>query len=186
MNNPPRPKARSIAVGLSLCIALLSQLGFGAQPASGAAKITSTFVKIDDANCVKVDGAEGEDWAVLRCGKQVGGWRVYVNYDDGRESIALERSGVRTDLDFYLFNSGFSTLGATLEFRVQNGKALSAVVRHIHSVNSEDSSVKRSSLMVAKLSPKPCVVANIDPGPQQSAQARQAADKARSLPCLAV
>jgi hypothetical protein len=164
---------------------VVAGLGLPAGHASGAATISSTFVKIDDPNCVKVAGEEGEDWATLRCGKKVSGWQVYVEYSDARESIAFKRNGVLTDLQLYRFNSGFSTLGPTLEFRTKKGKPIAAVFRHIHSVNSSDSSVQRSALIVAKLSPKPCVVANIDPGPQQSAQARATADKAPSLPCLA-
>jgi hypothetical protein len=153
---------------------------------SGAAttKTSSVFVKIDDPNCIKVDGVEDEDWATLRCGKTVAGWRVYVEYADARESVALERKGVRTDLNFYQFNPGFSTLGPVLEFRVRSGTPIAAVVRHIHSVNPDDATITESVLMVAKLSPKPCVIAAIPPGPQQSAQARVAADKAPTTRCL--
>ncbi len=184
MNQPVIRRKWRVAIQLIALGLLTSELGFSTSPSSAAPKITSSLVKIDDPNCVKIAGEEGEDWATLRCGKKVGGWQVYVEYDDARESIALKRNGVLTDLNFYNFNSGFSTLGKTLEFRVRSGKPVAAIVRHIHAIDPDDPNIKRSALMVAKLSPKPCVVANIDPGPQQSAQARTAADKAASLPCL--
>jgi hypothetical protein len=174
MNQQVSPRKWRSAIQLTTLTLLMAGFGFSTGPAGAAPKITSSLVA----------GEEGEDWATLRCGKKVGGWQVYVEYDDARESIALKRNGVLTDLNFYNFNSGFSTLGQTLEFRVRSGKPVAAIVRHIHAIDPDDPNITRSALMVAKLSPKPCVVANIDPGPQQSALARATADKAASLPCL--
>jgi hypothetical protein len=152
--------------------------------ASGAPKIISTYVKIDDANCTKIDGNEDEDWATLRCGKPVAGWQTIVDYGDARESISLTRRGVTTSLHFEQFASGFSSLGPTIEYRVKNSQPISVVVRHKHSINSEDASITESLLMVAKLNPSPCVVAVVRPSSQQSAIARRTADKAPQLPCL--
>jgi hypothetical protein len=172
----------------AVCLTLMTMgAGLGLSPSSSAAArpaITSTFIKIDDAFCVKVAGVEDEDWATLRCGEKVDGWQVFVEYGDLRESISLKRNGVVADLNFGQFSGGFSNLGRTLEFRVQNGKAIAAVVGHIHSTSPDNPDMVRSAVMVAKLSPKPCVVANVDPGPQQKKQTRVARDKAISLPCL--
>jgi hypothetical protein len=156
-----------------------------AQPVTAASKMASAYVKVDDANCKKVAGNDDEDWATLRCGKPVGGWTVYVEYGDVRESIALKRAGrSRINLKFYAFHGSFSSVGPVLEFRTRNGVPISAVIRMTYSIDPDDSSITASSLMVSKLSPSPCVVADVGPGANQSALARSAADQAPSLACL--
>jgi hypothetical protein len=163
---------------------VLALLGVPRAAPAAVGKIVSVYVKIDDPNCTKIDGNEDEDWATLRCGKPVNGWQTIVDYGDARESISLARNATTISLHFEQFNSGFSSVGPTIEYRVQNKTAVAVVVRHNHSIDPEDASITESVLMIAKLSPSPCVIAAIKPGPQQSATARRNADKASQLPCL--
>jgi hypothetical protein len=178
MRRSPRTLSK-VAIALSLA-ALAHE-----QPATAAPKMASVYVKVDEAHCTKVAGNENEDWATLRCGKPVGGWTVFLEYGDARESIALKRGKKATvNLNFYAYHGGFSSVGPVLEFRTRGGVPISSVVRMKYSIDPDDSSITASSLMVAKLSPTPCVVADIEPGPNQSALARSAADQAPSLSCL--
>ena len=48
-----------------------------------------TYVSLAEKNCVVVQALKPEDdfqdWSVSRCGKPVGGWKVYVDYGGVRE-----------------------------------------------------------------------------------------------------
>lgn len=154
---------------------------------AATAKLSSTYVSLAEKNCVVVDGPKPgddfQDWSLSRCGKPVGGWKVYVDYGDVRDDILLERNGVRTALNLTQIHSAFSYVGPNFEFRLRNKVPFAAVVRHIVN-NPEDPNITYSYLMVARLTPKPCVVAEFPPTVNQSALARAAADKATTLTCL--
>ena len=59
-------------------------------PMTGAApaKLSSTYISLAEQNCVMVNGPKPgddfQDWSLSRCGKPVGGWKVYVDYGDVR------------------------------------------------------------------------------------------------------
>jgi hypothetical protein len=180
------PKVARFAATALLAVVVVNAVPYTSANAASA-PVKSAYVKLDEASCTKIDGPEEgddfQDWGVFRCGKPVAGWSVIVDYGDARESVTLERAGRRTDLAFWSINGGFSSIGPAAEFRMRGSKPLGVVVRHIHVIDPETNAT-RSDLMVAKLTPQPCVVAQILPGPNQSVLARQAADKAASLACL--
>ena len=179
-----RPTASACIFGAVTALGVLA-----GPPMTGAApaKLSSTYVSLAEKNCVVVDGPKPDDdfqdWSVSRCGKPVGGWKVYVDYGDVREDILLERNGTQTALNLTQLHGSFSSLGPNLEFRLRNKVPFAAVVRHIVN-NPENPDITISYLMVARLSPKPCVVAEFSPSVNQSALARAAADKANTLACL--
>jgi hypothetical protein len=173
-----------------LILGSMTTLGVLAAPPityAAPAKLTSKFVSLKEADCTVVEKPKPDDdfldWSVSRCGKPVGGWTVYVDYGDVREDILLQRNGVQTALELTRLHGQFSSVGPALEFRLRNGVPFAAVVRHIVAV-SEDPPTDTSYLMVARLRPKPCVVAEFPAAPNQSSLARIAADKADTLRCL--
>jgi hypothetical protein len=184
----PRTSATRHANRALILIVAVIWAGASVQSTSAAAaKISSAYVSLTEQDCIVIDapkeGEEGGDWSLSRCGRPAGGWKVYVEYGDAREDILLERNGVRTALKLNQFHSSFSVVGPALEFRLRNGVPFAAVVRHIHE-NPEDTAIKYSALMVARLKPKPCVVAEFAASPNQSRLARLTADRAETLGCL--
>ena len=95
----------------------------------------------------------------------------------------MERNGTQTALNLTRLHGSFSSVGPNLEFRLGNKTPFAAVVRHIVN-NPENPDTTISYLMISRLAPKPCVVAEFPPGPNQSALAQVAADKADTLTCL--
>jgi hypothetical protein len=178
-------RAKTLAV--TPLLVLLTGLTF-ATIARAATPSASVYVSLEDRNCKVIDepgeNEPGDDWSVSLCGKPVGGWSVIVEYADVRESITLQRNGVTSKQNYWLFHGGFSNLGSTVEFRTRKKVPYAFIARHVHSISGEDSSITRSDLMVSKLSPKPCVVSIVPPGPNQSALARAAAERAPKMACL--
>jgi hypothetical protein len=173
-----------------LTLGVLGPASLSAGPADAArSTITSVYIDLKKA-CTKIDGPapsdDNQDWVDYKCGKPVGGWQVFVSYGDIRENVTLKRNGVVHDLSLWTIHGAPSTMGPTFEFRTKNGQPYAAVMRHILDTanDREIAGSTQSQLMVAKLRPKPCIVADIDPGPNQSALARAAADRAPSMACL--
>jgi hypothetical protein len=180
---------RAKTTGIASLVAAATAVAWVAAMAStpAATPSTSAFVSLEDRNCKVIaepDETEGEDWSVSVCGKPVGGWSVIVEYDDQRESITLQRKGVNAKQDYWGFHGGFSSVGSTAEFRSRNKVPYAFIARHVHSIGTDDPSITRSDVMVSKLSPKTCVVAIVPPGPNQSALARAAAERAPKMACL--
>ena len=185
--NPHVRSPRTLAAFIATLIVMNVSMP-GPSSAAGI-PVRSVIVSVADANCKVVEkpapGEDGQDWAVLRCGKPAAGWQTYVDYGDARESLSVANAaGTRTALDLWLFNTGFSSVGPAVDFRVRSGVAIGLVVRHRHQINP-DTGTYASTLMVAKLGDSPCVVASVAPGRTQSAKARSLADTADRLPCLA-
>ena len=155
--------------------------------ATAGAANRSSYLDITDKNCKRVaapkEDEQAADFGYLACKGSVGGWKVQVDYDDARESLTLFKGGVEHRLNLWSVETGFSSLGPKLEFRLKGSVPVSAIVRY--KVTSPDN-VTESRLLVARLGAKPCVVASIPPGPTQSADARGQADNIRpTKPCLA-
>ncbi len=191
MVRSPRTIAAVTAMLIVTATLIVTAVAIPSAQVAGAAgaSVRSVIVSLADANCKVVEkptpGDDGQDWAVLRCGKPAAGWQTYVDYDNSRESLTVANAaGTRTALDLWSFNRGFSSVGPAVDYRVRSGVAIGLVVRHRHQVNP-DTGANASTLMVAKLGNKPCVVASVAPGRTQSSKARSLADRADRLPCLA-
>jgi hypothetical protein len=168
----------------AILVSSLILFSMSRQSVLASSKSASIYVKLSGRGCTTVSENEDEDRSTLRCGKSVGRWTVFVEYADSRESIALKKANQPTvDLNFFQFHGSFSDVGPVLEFRTRNGVPVSAIVRFNYVVDVENN-ISTSALMVAKLAPRPCVVADIAASPKQAIAARAAADKAGTLPCL--
>jgi hypothetical protein len=175
--------ARRISTGIFFLAAAVTTLT-PTTPATAASTIKSKYVSLKEDNCKVIDSNEGEDFSTSLCGKPVDGWSVIIDYGDARDSITLRRGRVDTSLKFYATVSGaFSFVGDKFEFRLKNGKAIGTIVRFTYDTTSESPDQKTSTLVVSRLSPKPCVIAVVMPGPTQNATAQQLADSSAGKPC---
>ena len=125
-----KPHVRSPRT-LAAFIATLIVMNMSMPGPSSAARVPvrSVIVSVADANCKVVEkpapGEDGQDWAVLRCGKPAAGWQTYVDYGDARESLSVANAaGTRTALDLWSFNTGFSSVGPAVDYRVRSGVAI--------------------------------------------------------------
>jgi hypothetical protein len=152
--------------------------------AEAATKVTSTYVSLKDDDCKSIGNNEpDDDFATLLCGT-VAGWSVIIDYGDARDSITLRRAGKDTPLEFYRTVTGqFTTVGERFEFRMRKGVPVGTVVRVVHPVSGEAPEPKVSVLVVSRLTPSPCVIAVVPPGPTQNARARRLADASSGKPC---
>jgi hypothetical protein len=106
---------------------------------------------------------------------------------DLRQGLELiSDGGERTNLRLseLVADGAFNRLGPRIEWRgVIASKPDMLVVRLFVADGAEPAKPDRSLLAVARLQPRPCVVAIVQPGRQQSDQARRIADSAPG-PCL--
>jgi hypothetical protein len=164
--------AQSVSGAMALA-ALVISIPEGASAVTET-KLTSRYVSLKETDCTVIDKNEDEDWSVQRCGAAVGGWAVQLDYGDARESITFVDKSREYPMEFFRFGGGFSSLGPTFEFRLRRNVPVAAVGRYSHVIDENDN--ERSELVVMRVSPKPCVVAMVPPGPSQSSRARTIAD----------
>ncbi len=157
------------------------------QPGGSATARSSRYTSIAAEDCEVVARDRETGGSRARCAG-VGGFRVEVVEGDARSSLdVLPPRGGRAPLRLSTMAGGaFSRLGPRVEWRADGAHAPDAlIVRYEAFEFPEQPGRTRSYLVVAKLSPTgACVVATIAPAPTQNASARQAADRAQTLPCV--
>ncbi len=144
----------------------------------------STYVGLNKSICKRIvsrgKSRDRREPALWQCGRLVDGWRVILDNTDARAPIGLRRNGVETTLNLYDATGGTNgVLGKRFEFRMRSGKAIGAIVPW--AANSASPAV----LVVTRLTPTPCVIGVLPPGPEQSASAHALADASADKPCLA-
>ena len=114
-----------------------------------------------------------------------GGYDLKITDSDARNNlIVVAPDGTETSLNLSrIGNGGFSTLGDTAEWRSSDAASApdSLVVRY-QVAEQPHPAPETSYLIAVRLTPTPCVVGQIAPGPGQNESARAAAD--RPGPCL--
>lgn len=118
----------------------------------------------------------------------VGGYRLRHSEADLRENVVvLAPGGSEHDLELSLLARGaFSTVGETAEWRSGPGGPFdpAALILRQSVMEDPDPNIPEVSyLVVVRLTPRPCVVARVPPGPGQNTRARETADRAG--PCIA-
>jgi hypothetical protein len=106
----------------------------------------------------------------------------HVESDLRENLIVLAPGGGEHSLELPALAAGaFSSTGDTVEWRGESGPAgfvPTALIVRQSAVEDPDPQVPEVSyLVVARLSPIPCVIARVPPGPDQNARAREAADR---------
>jgi hypothetical protein len=182
-------KRCSVSIVAMAVMAVIAVMGQTLQASGAAAKTTSKYVALDLEKCTQTltpdPNDDFQDYGEWRCGSPVLGWSVNISYSDLRMTIDLSRNGVTYPLDFSAKVSGrFMSLGSQFEFRIRNGRPIGSVVRAIHEDGDGDGDgATKSVLVVSRFRPSPCVIAVVNPGATQSANARKLADTAEGKPC---
>ena len=114
----------------------------------------------------------------------VGGYRVRLLEGDIRQTLnIISPSKKKSELNFWGFYGGFSTVGEKIEWRIKGGVPVALIAR-FNVANNEDSSKNTSYLMVSKIGKiKSCVTDVVLPGKDQNEKARELADAASTKPC---
>lgn len=116
-----------------------------------------------------------------------GGYRLrHVEADLREDLVVLAAGGAEHDLGLTMLARGaFNSLGETVEWRGDapaGGFAPAALIVRQTVMEDPDPNVPEVSyLVVARLTPRPCVVGRVPPGPEQNQRARALADADR--PC---
>jgi len=117
----------------------------------------------------------------------LGGYKLRISESDLRQSVeVIAPSGVGQGLNLAaVTGGGFSNLGKNAEWRGASASGAlvpdALILRH-EVVTDPDGMNTVSYLVVVRLTGTPCVIARVEPGPQQNAGARTAADA--KGPCL--
>jgi hypothetical protein len=165
---------------LSVAIALVCVLAT-ARTSVAEPKYKSAYVDIRLNSCKKQKVSVNAGYVRYRCGAGAG-WRVFLEGEEGTTTISLERNGAVRNIGITDFTNGDIAPGDKLELRLHSGSLYSTVIR-LNEYQSDK--VVYSKLFVSKIgADQSCVVEIVEPGPDQAAQARAAADNAATLECI--
>jgi hypothetical protein len=175
---------RSGPVSSTAAIVLLGCAGV----ASAADPARSVYTDISEKKCKLIaPSGEPEDDGGLSCHGPAG-YSLLALSNDLRATVnVVTPDGTEAPLEFYNVITGhFSTLGPRAEWRVgKDGLPYALIVRVSASEDPEDPRKKTSYLAVARIGTEAiCVTDRIDPGPDDNARARAAADASHTRPCI--
>ena len=152
------------------------------KPASAAR--AAVFTELDSAKCrvVEENKEEGPYW-LRRCPGHAG-WKLDWSESDLRQGLSLISPGRRETelrLSDLVANGAFNSLGKTVEWRGPSGAGPDAMIVRTNVANgAEPERPDISRLAVVRLIETPCLVAVVDPGPDQNEKARSIADGSMS------
>lgn len=160
----------------SVCVLILSTAAI-AQNSSVYTSTTTKACRTISSNPNEAGSYEGE------C-PGVGGYKVRLIEGDIRQTLNIVTPAKKKfELNFWSFYSGFSSVGAKIEWRTKNGVPVALIARFVVA-DSEDPKKNMSYLMVSKISKtSSCVTDVVLPGPKQNETARELADAASGKPC---
>ena len=157
---------------------------------AASAKISSIYTPLAGKSCVLVKEDKETGNSLQSCPGVANG-KVIVAYDDQRMSITLVLAEDKKEqpLDLWtVVTKSFSSLGASVEWRVMQDSKKSVPLALIVRVNATSSDGKKSSyLAIAKVSAdQACVVDVISVASDRDAnqRARRSADQSADKPCL--
>jgi hypothetical protein len=136
----------------------------------------SQYSPIDDKACRTIEESEETgDWTGLCPG--VAGYQVEWSIGDLRDDLIIINGKARTQLSIpsLVANGAFDSLGAKAEWRGPAGQRPDVLVVRVHVANAEGKS-DSGRLAIARLTPRPCLVAIVPPELGQSDRARTIAD----------
>lgn len=159
---------------------------FLAAVAAGAQTVTSVYTDLDDRKCKTLELTEDEGGSYKGECKGVGGYKLHVIEGDLRQTITIiDPKGKEHPLEFWQLTGAFSAVGKKAEWRMQGKKPIALIVRLNVSVDIDDGSKTKGYLVVAKITPEAtCVTHFLAPTRSHNYEARKAADKAATRPCI--
>lgn len=140
----------------------------------------SAYSSLDLKGCQLIEKNEEEGGYYRHLCPGVAGYRLELVESDLRQDLAIVAPGakrVALELPSSVGGGGFSQLGQTVEWRGPTDDwPRTLIARFAVQQGAEPTVPDKSHLLVARLKPVPCVVAVIDPGPDQNGKARAIAD----------
>ena len=151
---------------------------------SGLAQIKSVYTTTKNELCKNLSSKVDEGGSYEGECPGAGGYKVRLLEGDLRQTInIISPTKKKSELNFWSFYSGFSSIGEKIEWRVK-GKVPVAMIARFIVADNEDSTKNISYLMISKIGKtESCVVDVILPGAKQNEDARISADAATSKPC---
>jgi hypothetical protein len=166
----------------------LLALALAWQSAPGA--LRSVYTSLAARDCKTISRHEEGSQSTQRCAG-LGGYGLLVEDSDARMNVTVVApGGKKYDLKYWqVVSTGFSRVGDKAEWRVKRqGKhdvPFALIVRVNTSEDAAHPEKPTSYLAVAKITPgQICVTDKIGPGANANEEARRAADKAASRPCI--
>ena len=134
---------------------------------------TSRFAPLNADNCPQIsEDKESGGWT--RACPAVDGQVLSWTGSDAREGLVVGQVDLK--LNQKVAKGAFSSLGSTIEWRGPTGQPADVLVVRVNVAQADSEKPDISKLAVVRLDPKPCVVSVVEPGPEQSAKAREIAD----------
>lgn len=158
-------------------VAIFASLALAACGADGAeAARTSQYSPLDDKACRTIEEIEETgDWTGACSG--VAGYTLEWSSSDLRDDLTVIKGQNRTDLQIptVVASGRFDSLGKRAEWRGPAGGSPDVLIVRVHVAIAEGKS-DSGRLAIARLTPRPCLVAVVPPGAGQSERARAIAD----------
>jgi len=160
---------------------------FFAATLTSSAQITSKYTGLGVKACKTIEATADEGGSYRGLCPGVGGYKLEAIEGDLRQSInVIDPKKKKHELNLWSISGGFSSLGEQAEWRMKGKTPIALIVRYNVSENPEDSSKLTSYLVVIKLTKETvCVTDALKPTRSHNNEARKAADKAATRPCLA-
>ncbi len=153
---------------------------------TASAQITSKYTGLGEKACKTVESNSDEGGSYRGVCPGVGGYKLEAIEGDLRQSInVIDPKKKKHELNLWNISGGFSSLGDQAEWRMQGKSPIALIVRYNVSENPEDASKLTSYLIVIKITKDAiCPTLALKPTRSHNYEARKAADKAASRPCL--
>jgi len=150
------------------------------------AQITSIYTSLDDKKCKELERSDDEGGSYKGLCQGVAGYKLHLIEGDLRQTITIiDPKGKEHPLEFWNLTGAFSAVGDTAEWRLRGKKPIALIVRLNVNQYGEDEQTTKGYLVVAKITPEAtCVTHFLAPTRSHNYEARQAADKSASQPCL--
>jgi len=153
---------------------------------AGEAQVTSVYTKLSDKACKTLELVEDEGGSYHGRCPGVAGYKLDLIEGDLRQTLTIiDPKRKEHPLEFWHLTGAFSAVGDKAEWRMKGKKPIALIVRLNVSEDVEDASKTKGYLVVAKITASEvCVTHFLAPTRSHNYEARKAADKAASRPCL--
>lgn len=150
------------------------------------AQMTSVYTKLSDKACKELERTDDEGGSYKGLCPGVAGYKLHLIEGDLRQTITIvDPKGKEHALEFWNLTGAFSAVGDTAEWRMRGKKPIALIVRLNVNQYGEDEQTTKSYLVVAKITPDAtCVTHFLAPTRSHNYEARRAADKSATRPCL--
>ncbi len=150
------------------------------------AQVASVYTPLDDRKCKTLEMNADEGGSYKGECKGVGGYKLHVIEGDLRQTVTIvDPKGTEHPLEFWNLTGAFSAVGEQAEWRMRGKQPIALIVRLNVNEDMENIEKRKSYLIVAKITREAtCVTHFLAPTRSHNYEARRAADKSATRPCL--